>query len=132
MTQSGPILGSTRLTEEQVLLREAVRVLADERVAPRAADIDREGAFPEDMRQLLAEHDVFAIPFAERHGGLGADLLTLILAIEQLSRACATTGLILAVQALGAIPIQVAGTDDQQDRWLRFSASGLVTANTTT
>ena len=124
MTQSGPILGTTRLTEEQLLLREAVRVLADERVAPRAAAIDREGAFPEDIRALLAEHDVFAIPFAEQHGGLGADLLTLILAIEQLSRACATTGLILAVQALGAVPIQVAGTTEQQDRWLPGLASG--------
>jgi alkylation response protein AidB-like acyl-CoA dehydrogenase len=124
VTQSGPILGSTRLTEEQVLLREAVRVLADERVAPRAAAIDRDGVFPEDVRQLLAEHDVFAIPFAEKHGGLGADLLTLILAIEQLSRACATTGLMLAVQALGAIPIQIAGTDEQQDRWLPGLASG--------
>ncbi|MHB8959316.1 MAG: acyl-CoA dehydrogenase family protein [Candidatus Limnocylindrales bacterium] len=124
MTHNGPILGSTRLTEEQLLLREAVRVLADERVAPRAAAIDREAEFPEDMRQLLAEHDVFAIPFAERHGGLGADLLTLILAIEQLSRACATTGLLLAVQSLGAIPIQIAGTDEQQDRWLPGLASG--------
>ncbi len=124
MTHTGPILGSTRLTEEQVLLREAVRVLADERVAPRAAAIDREAEFPEDMRQLLAEHDVFAIPFAERHGGLGEDLLTLILAIEQLSRACATTGLILAVQSLGAIPIQIAGTEEQQDRWLPGLASG--------
>ena len=124
MTQSGPILGTTRLTEEQLLLREAVRVLADERVAPRAAAIDREGAFPEDIRALLAEHDVFAIPFAEQHGGLGADLLTLILAIEHLSRACATTGLILAVQALGAVPIQVAGTTEQQDRWLPGLASG--------
>lgn len=124
MTQNGPILGSTRLTEEQLLLREAVRVLADERVAPRAAAIDHEGVFPEDMRQLLAEHDVFAIPFAERHGGLGADLLTLALAIEQLSRACATTGLILAVQSLGAIPIQIAGTEEQQDRWLPGLASG--------
>ena len=124
MTQNGPILGSTRLTEEQVLLREAVRVLADERVAPRAAAIDRDGVFPDDMRRLLAEHDVFAIPFAEKHGGLGADLLTLVLAIEQLSRACATTGLILAVQALGAIPIQIAGTDEQQDRWLPGLASG--------
>ena len=124
MTQSGPILGTTRLTEEQLLLREAVRVLADERVAPRAAAIDREGAFPEDIRALLAEHDVFAIPVAEQHGGLGADLLTLILAIEQLSRACATTGLILAVQALGAVPIQVAGTTEQQDRWLPGLASG--------
>jgi alkylation response protein AidB-like acyl-CoA dehydrogenase len=122
VTQDGP--GSARLTEEQLLLREAVRVLADERVAPRAAEIDREGVFPQDMRQLLAEHDVFAIPFAERHGGLGADLLTLILAIEQLSRACATTGLILAVQALGATPIQIAGSPEQQDRWLPGLASG--------
>jgi alkylation response protein AidB-like acyl-CoA dehydrogenase len=124
VTHNGPILGSTRLTEEQLLLREAVRVLADERVAPRAAAIDREGEFPQDIRQLLAEHDVFAIPFSERHGGLGADLLTLILAIEQLSRACATSGLILAVQSLGAIPIQIAGTEEQQDRWLPGLASG--------
>jgi alkylation response protein AidB-like acyl-CoA dehydrogenase len=118
------IPGSVRLTEEQVLLRDAVRVLADERVAPRAAAIDRDAEFPQDIRRLLAEHDIFAIPFAERHGGLGADLLTLALAIEQLSRACATTGLILAVQSLGAIPIQVAGTPEQQDRWLPGLASG--------
>jgi alkylation response protein AidB-like acyl-CoA dehydrogenase len=76
------------------------------------------------MRRLLGEHDVFAIPFAEQHGGLGADLLTLCLAIEELSRRCATTGLMLAVQALGSIPIQVAGTTEQQDRWLPGLASG--------
>jgi len=119
-----PVHGSVRLTEEQILLRDAVRVLADERVAPRAAEVDRDGEFPQDIRRLLAEHDVFAIPFAERHGGLGADLLTLALAIEQLSRACATTGLMLAVQALGAIPIQVGGTEEQRDRWLPGLASG--------
>jgi alkylation response protein AidB-like acyl-CoA dehydrogenase len=118
------IPGSVRLTEDQVLLRDAVRALADERIAPRAADIDRTAEWPEDVRRLLAEHDIFAIPFAEAHGGLGADLLTLCLAIEQISRACATSGLILAVQALGAIPIQVAGTPEQQDRWLPGLASG--------
>jgi alkylation response protein AidB-like acyl-CoA dehydrogenase len=116
--------GNARLTEEQILLRDAVRTLADEVVAPRAADIDREGSWPEDVRQALAAADIFAIPFEERHGGLAADLLTLCLAIEQLSRACATTGLILAVQALGAIPIQVAGTREQQDRWLPDLAAG--------
>ena len=114
----------TRLTEEQGLLRDAVRELADERVAPRAAEIDKAAEWPDDMRRLLADHDIFAIPFAEAHGGLGADLLTLCLAIEQLSRHCATTGLILAVQALGAIPIQVAGTPEQQERWLPGLASG--------
>ena len=119
-----PVHGSIRLTEEQILLRDAVRVLADDQVAPRAAEIDREGTWPEDMRRLLADHDILAIPFAEKHGGLGGDLLTLCLAIEQLSRRCATTGLILAVQSLGAIPIQVAGSDEQQDRWLPGLASG--------
>jgi alkylation response protein AidB-like acyl-CoA dehydrogenase len=124
VTSNPSVHGSVRLTEEQILLRDAVRVLADDQVAPRAAEIDRVGEWPEDMRRLLADHDILAIPFAERHGGLGGDLLTLCLAIEQVSRHCATTGLILAVQALGAIPIQVAGTDEQQDRWLPGLASG--------
>ncbi len=113
-----------RLTEEQVLLRDAVRILADELIAPRAAQIDKAAEWPDDVRRLLADHDIFAIPFEERHGGLGADLLTLCLAIEQISRHCATSGLMLAVQALGAIPIQVAGTPEQQDRWLPGLASG--------
>jgi alkylation response protein AidB-like acyl-CoA dehydrogenase len=116
--------GSARLTEEQVLLRDAVAELADQRVAPRAAEIDRTAEWPEDVRRLLAEHDIFGIPFTEAHGGLGADLLTLCLAIEQLSRVCATSGLILAVQSLGAIPVQVAGSAEQQDRWLPGLASG--------
>ena len=113
-----------RLTEEQEMLRDAVRVLADEQVAPRAAEIDRSAAFPQDIRRLLADHDILALPFPTRYGGIGGDLLTTILAIEQLSRACATTGLILAVQELASLPILLAGTDDQKDRWLPKLASG--------
>ncbi|HEY3336034.1 MAG TPA: acyl-CoA dehydrogenase family protein [Candidatus Limnocylindrales bacterium] len=124
MSTSAPAFGSVRLTEEQILLRDAVRELADDRIAPRAAEIDRSAEWPEDVRRLLADHDIFGIPFAEQFGGLGADLLTLCLAIEQISRVCATSGLILAVQALGAIPIQVAGTPEQQQRWLPGLASG--------
>jgi alkylation response protein AidB-like acyl-CoA dehydrogenase len=124
VSMNAPVHGSVRLTEEQVLLRDAVRVLADEQIAPRAAEIDQQGQFPEDVRRLLADHDILSIPFAEQHGGLGGDLLTLCLAIEQISRVCATSALILAVQALGAIPIQVAGTPEQQDRWLPGLASG--------
>jgi alkylation response protein AidB-like acyl-CoA dehydrogenase len=116
--------GSARLTEEQVILRDAGAELADPRGAPRAAEIERTAEWPEDVRRLLAEHDIFGIPFTEAHGGLGADLLTLCLAIEQLSRVCATSGLILAVQSLGAIPVQVAGSAEQQDRWLPGLASG--------
>jgi alkylation response protein AidB-like acyl-CoA dehydrogenase len=124
VSTNAPVHGSVRLTEEQILLRDAVRVLADEQIGPRAAEIDQRGEFPEDVRRLLANHDILAIPFAERHGGLDGDLLTLCLAIEQISRVCATSGLILAVQALGAIPLQVAGTPEQQDRWLPGLASG--------
>ena len=124
MTTNATAHGSIRLTQDQVLLRDAVRELADERIAPRAAEIDRTAEWPDDVRRLLADQDIFAIPFAERHGGLGADLLTLCLAIEQISRACATSGLMLAVQSLGAIPIQVAGSPEQQDRWLPGLASG--------
>jgi alkylation response protein AidB-like acyl-CoA dehydrogenase len=124
VTAPSSVRGSVRLTEEQVLLRDAVRVLADEQIAPRAAAIDRDAAWPEDVRQLLATHDVLAIPFSEEYGGVGGDLLTLCLAIEQISRVCATSGLIVAVQALGAIPIQAAGTDEQKSAWLPGLASG--------
>ena len=116
--------GPFRLTEEHEMLRDAVRVLADERVAPRAADIDKTAEFPEDLRGLLADHDILALPFPEEHGGLGGELLSVCLAVEQLSRACATTGLILAVQELGSLPITLAGTDEQKARWFPKLASG--------
>ncbi len=116
--------GPFRLTEEHEMLRDAVRVLADERVAPRAAAIDRTAEFPEDLRGLLSDHDILALPFPEEHGGLGGELLSVCLAVEELSRACATTGLILAVQELGSLPITIAGTPEQQARWFPKLASG--------
>ena len=116
--------GPFRLTEEHEMLRDAVRVLADEQVAPRAADIDRTGEFPQDLRRLLADQDILGLPFPEAHGGLGGELLGVCLAVEQLSRACATTGLILAVQELGSLPITLAGTEEQKARWFPKLASG--------
>ena len=113
-----------RLTEEQVLLRDAVRDLAVARIAPRAAEIDRTGEFPEDIRQLLAAQDVLALPFPVEHGGVGGDLLTICLAIEQIARACATSSLILMVQELGSLPLLIAGSPDQQARWFPDLAAG--------
>ena len=116
--------GTYRLTNDQLMLRDAVRVLADDRIAPRAAEIDKTAEFPQDVRELLATHDILALPFPEAYGGLGGELLTVCLAIEQISRVCATSGLILAVQELGSLPILLAGTDDQKTRWLPDLASG--------
>jgi alkylation response protein AidB-like acyl-CoA dehydrogenase len=113
-----------RLTEEQVLLRDTLRELADARIAPRAAEIDRTGEFPEDIRRLLAEYDVLALPFPVEHGGVGGDLLTVCVAIEQIARACATSSLILIVQELGALPLLIAGTPEQQARWFPDLAAG--------
>jgi alkylation response protein AidB-like acyl-CoA dehydrogenase len=124
VTETSAPSGPYRLTDEQEMLRDAVRVLADERIAPRAAEIDRTAQFPDDIRQLLADHDILALPFPERFGGLGGDLLSTCLAIEQISRACATSGLILAVQELGSLPIILAGTDGQRERYLPKLASG--------
>jgi alkylation response protein AidB-like acyl-CoA dehydrogenase len=119
---AAPALG--RLTDDQRAIRDAVRTLARERVAPRAAEIDRSATFPEDLRALLAEQGILGLPFPERFGGLGADLLTVCLAIEALSAACATTGLILAVQELGALPLLLAGTKEQLERFVPGLAAG--------
>ena len=121
---TGPGWTPFRLTEEQVMLRDTIRQLADEKIAPRAAEIDRTAEFPRDVQALLAEHEVLALPFPEQHGGVGADLLTVCLAIEQIARACATSSLILAVQALGADPLMRAGTTEQQARWIPDLAAG--------
>src|SRR6476661_4292419 len=106
------------------MLRDAVRVLADERIAPRAAEIDRTAEFPWDVKELLASHDILGLPFPEAYGGLGGQLLTVCLAIEQISRACATSGLILAVQELGSLPLILAGSDEQKQRWFPDLAAG--------
>jgi alkylation response protein AidB-like acyl-CoA dehydrogenase len=113
-----------RLTEDQAALRDAVRVLADERIAPRAAEIDRTAEFPWDVKELLASHDILSLPFPEQYGGLGGDLLTVCLAVEQISRVCATSGLILAVHELASLPLLLAGTAEQKDRWFPDLAAG--------
>ena len=113
-----------RLSAEQIELRDAVRRLAVERIAPRAAEVDRSAEFPWDNKALLASQDILALPFPEQYGGLGADLLTVCLAIEALSAACATTGLILAVHELASLPIVSRGSEEQRQRWLPDLAAG--------
>jgi alkylation response protein AidB-like acyl-CoA dehydrogenase len=112
------------LTEEQREIRDLVRRLARERVAPRAAEIDKSAEFPWDMVEVLREHDLFGLPFDEEYGGTSTGALMVLVAIEELSKVCATTGLLLAVQELGSLGIKLAGTDEQKTRWLPRLASG--------
>jgi alkylation response protein AidB-like acyl-CoA dehydrogenase len=112
------------LSDEQHEIRELVRTLARERVAPRAAEIDKSGEFPWDMVELFREHELFGVLYDEEYGGLGASSLMAFVAIEELSKVCATTGLILAVQELGSLGLKLAGTDEQKQRYLPRLASG--------
>jgi alkylation response protein AidB-like acyl-CoA dehydrogenase len=110
--------------EEQELLVDAVRTLARGRIAARAAEVDHEAAFPWDAVELLREHEVFALAFPAELGGTGTGALTHLRAVEELSWADATVGLILAVQGLGGLPVLLAGSPEQQQEYVPRWASG--------
>jgi alkylation response protein AidB-like acyl-CoA dehydrogenase len=112
------------LTDEQREIRDLIRDLSRERIAPRAAEIDKSAEFPWDVVELLREHDIFGVLFDEEYGGAGASALMTLVAIEEVSKVCATSGLILAVQELGSLGLKLAGTEEQKQRYLPRLASG--------
>jgi alkylation response protein AidB-like acyl-CoA dehydrogenase len=111
-------------TAEHDELRALVRELATERIAPRAAEIDAKAEFPWDLKELLAQQDLLGTCFTEEHGGTGLDTIAQSIVVEEIARADATTSLIPIVQKLGALPVILAGSPEQQDRFLPRLASG--------
>ena len=101
-----------QLTPEQREIRDLVRTLARERIGPRAAEIDESHEFPWDVVELYRENDIFGLFFDEEHGGLGTGTLLALVAIEEVSKVCATSGLILAVQELGALAFKLSGNEE--------------------
>jgi alkylation response protein AidB-like acyl-CoA dehydrogenase len=112
------------LSDEQREIRDLVRQLARERIGPRAAEIDESHEFPWDVVELYREHGLFGLFFDEQYGGLGTGTLLALIAIEEVSKVCATSGLILAVQELGSLGLKLAGTDEQKARYLPRLAAG--------
>ena len=112
------------LTDEHLELRAMVRELAEERIAPRAAAIDESAEFPWDLKELLAQQDLLGTAFAEAYGGTDLDQLSQVILVEEIARADATTSLIPIVQKLGALPILLAGSDEQKTRYFPRLASG--------
>jgi alkylation response protein AidB-like acyl-CoA dehydrogenase len=112
------------LTDEQREIRDLVRQLARERIAPRAAEIDETHDFPWDVVELFRDHELFGLFFPEEYGGTGTGTLLSLVAIEEVSKVCATSGLILAVQELGSLALKLTGSDEQKERWLPKLASG--------
>ena len=113
------------LTDEQQLIREAVREFAEAEVTPIAAEIDRDHRFPYELLPKLAEMNLMGMPYPEKAGGAGADYVSYIIAVEELSRACASTGVILSAHtSLATWPVFKFGTEAQHDRYLHDMASG--------
>src|SRR3954451_23335537 len=135
LTGTGPGLGricamSTTMTgvyevpQEHRDFLDGIRQVVQGVVAPRAADIDREGDYPWDVRKAFGEADIMALPFEEEHGGTGTGTLMLQMAVEEIAKASASCALILMVQELGTLPIQLFGSDEQKQTWLPRCASG--------
>ncbi len=116
---------SFTLTDEQEEFRQVVRRFADEVIDPRADELNAEGTFPVDIVHRMGDLGLFGIPFDPADGGLGADLVTLCLAIEEIGRVDQSLGITLeAAVGLGATPIATYGTAEQKARWLPDLVSG--------
>ncbi len=113
-----------RLPHEFEDLRSTVRQIAQERIAPRAQEIDQLAEYPQDIRTLLADNDIFGLPFAEEYGGTGTGTLMLQIAVEEIAKADASCALMLMVQELGSLPITLFGSDELKQRFLPKCATG--------
>ncbi len=111
-------------SDEEAMILDVVRQLVKERVEPRAAEIDANGEFAWDIKDLFAENDLLGIPVPAEYGGLGGSFVTYVKVVEEVAKACASSALLIAVQELGALPIMIGGTDEQKRRWLPDLASG--------
>jgi alkylation response protein AidB-like acyl-CoA dehydrogenase len=112
------------LSEEHQALREAVRALADDKIAPRAAEVDRTAEFPWDVYESLVKADFHAVHIPESYGGVGGDALAAAIVIEEVARACATSSLIPAVTKLGTVPLLLGASEEVKQRYLPPVARG--------
>ncbi|MGX7680753.1 acyl-CoA dehydrogenase [Jatrophihabitans sp. DSM 45814] len=112
------------LPEEHQMLRAAVRELADDKIAPRAAEIDESAEFPYDVLEALTTAGYHATHIPEEYDGLGADSIATAIVIEEIARACASSSLIPAVNKLGTLPIILAGSEDLKKQVLPPVAHG--------
>lgn len=114
-----------QLTEEQQMLRDMVRKLAQNEIAPRAVEIDKTHEFPRENIKKMGELGLMGVPIPEEYGGAGCDFLSYIITIEEISRACASTGVILAVHtSVGTFPILYFGTEEQKQKYIPKLAAG--------
>ena len=112
------------LTEEQQMIRDLARQIAETKVVPARAELDENETFPHELMKDLAQSDLFGIVIPEEYGGLGLGCLANCLAVEELSRACCGVATTFAASGLGAYPILLNGSEEQKQTYLPRIASG--------
>jgi len=112
------------LSPEHEALRESVRALADEKIAPNAAKVDQSAEFPQEAYDALVKAELQAIHIPEAYGGAGGDAIATAIVIEEVARACASSSLIPAVNKLGTVPLLLAASEDVKRRYLPPVARG--------
>ena len=113
-----------QLNEEQLRFKQSLRRLADERVEPRAKEIDQKGEFPWDIFELFRKQGYLGLCIPEPYGGQASEHIYVCLAIEEVARVCVSSSLIIQVQALGSLPIMIAGSEDQKRKYGPMLARG--------
>ncbi|MGY3714363.1 acyl-CoA dehydrogenase family protein [Sutcliffiella cohnii] len=125
------------LTQEQALIKKTIREFSDEEVAPGALERDRTKEFPLEIFNQLADLGIMGLPFPEEYGGAGGDTVSFAIVVEELSRACGSTGITYSAHiSLGGSPINMFGTKEQKEKYLTpictgesFGAFGLTEPN---
>jgi alkylation response protein AidB-like acyl-CoA dehydrogenase len=112
------------LNEDQKVFVDQVRKMVAERVQPRAAEIDRKGEFPWDLKEIFQAMGLLGLSIPEEYGGCYHGHLYLCLAVEEIAKACVSSSLIVQVQSLGWHPIHIGGSDEQKRRYGPSIASG--------
>ncbi|MGW1526696.1 acyl-CoA dehydrogenase family protein [Streptomyces sp. NPDC002159] len=113
-----------RPSEEHSMLREAIRALAEAKIAPYAAAVDEEARFPQEALDALVANDLHAVHVPEEYGGAGADALATVIVIEEVARACVSSSLIPAVNKLGSLPVILSGSEELKKKYLGPLAKG--------
>jgi alkylation response protein AidB-like acyl-CoA dehydrogenase len=112
------------LSPEHDALRESVRALAAEQIAPHAARVDQSAEFPQEAYDALVKADLQAVHIPEAYGGAGADAIATVIVIEEVARVCASSSLIPAVNKLGTVPLLLVASEELKQRYLPPVASG--------
>ncbi|MEV5550244.1 acyl-CoA dehydrogenase [Streptomyces sp. NPDC052309] len=113
-----------RPSEEHDMLRDAVRSLAEAKIAPYAAAVDEEARFPQEALEALVANDLHAVHVPEEYGGAGADALATVIVIEEVARVCASSSLIPAVNKLGSLPVILSGSEELKKKYMSPLAKG--------